>query len=455
MAYGKRFWVYPAAAVLLAVVIIAATAIYMGVQTRTTPNSYSVLAIKLTDPPQVPDGTQWLNMTFTQVSLLVAEPTGSSGQVNMKTVTITPQSGSSTVDLLALQNYTYTLAQANLPQGSVVYSVTVSAIEIDVNNTQSTVTITGGANTLQAVIANPKSLAGDNEALIQLNPVVVNTPSGYELIPSTVAVITPSHGQEHEGGMSTLSQQEKQDLEEATGNLSVKILSLSVSGKNTTFMLLVNNTGSIPVQLVAVGLHGEFNVTGPACRAGQEGNNGQGQGDNNQGGNGMGDHNNGEGNSGNSASVVALNPADHGECEHPDQVVFIPLNTSSTQATSTTTSSTTSTTTTTTTTTSASSAKCQVFNMSVVNGEDGNDNSQGDENQQSAGIVIQPHKCVELMFKGVIGFGSSNLTLVPSLTTGSTYTIHIIASNSAEQKLECTVPVSPASCKPVTSDNND
>jgi hypothetical protein len=116
MAYGKRFWVYPAAAVLLAVVIIAATAIYMGVQTKTPPSSYSVLAIKLTDPPQVPDGTQWLNVTFTQVSLLIAEPTGSSGQVITKSVTITPQGGSATIDLLALQNYTYTLAQANLTQ---------------------------------------------------------------------------------------------------------------------------------------------------------------------------------------------------------------------------------------------------------------------------------------------------------------------------------------------------
>lgn len=447
MAYGKRFWVYPAAAVLLAVVIIAATAVYMSLQTKTAPSSFSVLTIKLTDPPQVPYGTQWLNMTFTQVSLLVAEPAGSGGLVNTKTVTVTPYGGSATIDLLALQNYTFTLAQANLTQGSVVYSVTftVSKIVIDVNGTQYPVTITGGASTLQAVIANPKSLTGVNDALIELNPVVVNTPIGYQLIPSTVAVIAPSHGQEHEGGMSTLSQQERQELEEATGNLSVKILTLSVSGNTTTFMLLVNNTGGVPVQLVAVGVHGDFNVTGSACRAGGEGENNQ-TNDNNQT-NGMGDHQSGTGNAGDSA--VALEPADHGECEHPDQVVFVPLNTSSSQAASTTTS------TTTTSTASASSAKCQVFNMSVVNGEDGKDNSQGDENQQSSGILIQPHECVELVFKGVISFGSSNLTLVPSLATGSTYTIHIIASNSAEQKLECTVPVGPASCKPVTSDNND
>lgn len=51
MAYGKRFWVYPAAAVLLAVVIIAATAVYMSLQTKTAPSSFSVLTIKLTDPP--------------------------------------------------------------------------------------------------------------------------------------------------------------------------------------------------------------------------------------------------------------------------------------------------------------------------------------------------------------------------------------------------------------------
>jgi hypothetical protein len=447
MAYGKKLWVYPAAAVLLAVLVIGATAIYMNLNTKKPSNTYSVLAISLTDPPHVPDGTQWLNVTFTQISLLVSEPTGSGGQVTTTTVTVTPTGNSATIDLLSLQNYTETVGEASLPQGSVVYSLTltVTSIKIDVNGTVSQVALATGSNNLQAVIANPKSLSGDNEALIQLNPVVVSTPSGYQLIPSTVAVVAPSSGA-HVGGVSKLSQQEEQELEEAQGNLSVKVVALNVKGTVTNFTLLVNNTGKVPVQLVAVGLHGDFNVTGSACRAGQNesgnhDNNSQGNNDMGQLNNDMGDQH-GSSDSGDHGDSGAM--GDHGGCEHPDEVVFTPINTSMTAASSTSTTSTT-----------PSVAKCSLFNLSVVGSQDGNDNAQGDEGSQPAGIVIQPGQCVELVFNGTIGFGSSNLTLVPSLTPGSVYTVHIIASNGAEQKLSCSVPVGPSSCTPTNREDNE
>ncbi|MEM3656273.1 MAG: hypothetical protein QXP58_07160 [Thermoprotei archaeon] len=445
MAYGKRFWVYPVAAVLIAVIIIAGTAVYMGVHPKSAQTSYSVLVVKLTDPPQVPQGTVWLNMTFTQVSLLVGEPTGTSGQFAVKSITFTPPGGASTLDLLGLQNYTVTVAQANLTPGSVLYSITftVQSVEIDVNGTQSQVTLAGSANTLQAVIANPHSLSGDNEALIELNPLVVNTPSGYQLVASAVAVVGPTKEIGHVGGESTISQEEQKQLQEARGNLSVKVVSLTTSGENTTFTLLVNNTGSIPVQLVGVAIHGDFNVTGSACRASGAGGHNEG-GDHGNNGVGEGDNNNSTGNTKDTASnKVVFGPDDHTQCEHPDEVLFVPVNNSTPQGTTTTTITTTSTTT---------SNTCQVFNMRVVGSDNGNDNSQGDENQPT-GIVIQPHECVQLTFKGAISFGSSNLTLIPTLATGSTYTIHIIASNSAEQKLACTAPISPASCAQVQEDN--
>jgi len=437
MSLGKKFWVYPAVAVVLAIIVIGAAGLYMQAQTKAPSSSYSVLAIRLTDPPRVPDGTQWLNLTFTQITLLVGEPAGSGSMMNTKTVTITPQGGSATIDLMALQNYTETVGVANLPQGSVLYTVTFaeSAIEININGTQYNVALAQGS-TLQAVIANPRSLSGNNDALIELNPVVVSTPSGYQLIPSTVAVVSPSQGEhEHEGNISPLSEQDRQDLEQAQGTLSVAVQSLQVVGSTTTLIVEVNNTGNVPVELVAIGVHGSFNVTGSSCKSGDEGS--ENQDSSATGQPSTGDH-------GDSGTATGAPPAaaDGHECEHPDEVVFLPVN----QSLSSTSSSTSSTSVT-------SPSKCSTFDM-VLAGAQGNDNSQSNEDQQSGGIVIKPGQCFKLEFSGEITFGSSGLTLVPTLTTGSTYIVHVIASNSAEERLACTVPISQTSCSVSTPEDD-
>lgn len=447
MSLGKKIWMYPAVAVVLAVIVIGAAGLYMQAQPKSPSSSYSVLAIRLTDPPRVPDGTQWLNLTYSQISLLVGEPTGSGNEMNTQTVTVTPQGGSATVDLMALQNYAETVGVASLPQGSVLYAVTfqVSAIKIDINGSQYGVTLAQG-NSLQAVIANPKSLSGNNDALIELNPVVVSTPTGYQLIPSTVAVVSPSQGEhDHEGSISALSEQDRQDLEQAQGSLTVAVQSLKVVGDTTTFIVEVNNTGNIPVQIVAIGLHGSFNVTGSACKAGEQGGQSQDNGSPNQPN--TSDH--GENGAGSGAPPAA---ADGHECEHPDEVVFLPVNQSSSVSSSST-SSTSSSSTTSSSTTVTSSSKCSTFNLSLASGE-GNDNAQSNEDQQSAGIMIQPGQCFKLEYNATITFGSSGLTLVPSLTTGSTYIVHFIASNGAQERLSCSVPVSPASCAAVTPEDD-
>lgn len=420
---------------VIALLIIAATAIYMSSTPKKGPQpSYSLLAVKLTDPPHVPAGTEWLNVTFTQIALLVGEPTGTGGQVNVVTVMVTPQGGSATIDLLALQNYTQTLAVANITQGSIVYSATftVSSIEIKVNGTQYNVTLAGGSNTLQAVIANPQPLTNGSELLVELNPIVVLTPGGYQLIPSTVAVLVPSVGKPHEGEVSNITAEEEQELEEARGSLNVTVLSLTAQGNTTTLTLLANNTGNISVRLVAVSLHGDFNVTGSACKAGEHG----GQDHENQ----SEDNSSVEAQQGDDQSE-GVAQAHASECEHPDEVVFVPVNTS-------TTSTNTSTTTTSTTTVSG---KCLTVGLRLVGGGSEDDESQGDQ-EQMGGITIQPGQCVQLTFNGTITFG--HLTLVPSLTPGSTYTLHVMASNGAEQKLSCSVPVGPASCVPERSEED-
>jgi hypothetical protein len=409
MSVGRKSLTYGAAAAVAAVLIIAASFIYMGIplpfQSTTSVKGQSVLAIRLTDPPQVPALTRSLNLTYSSISLLVGEPSSTPGQLDTKTVTLTPSGGSATLDLLKLQNVSQTIGSANLPSDSVIYSVTltVSGIKIDVNGIISSVSLASG-NSFSVTVADPHSLSGTNVALLQLNPIVVGTPSGYQLIPSSVGVIRhyEGEGQEEVGSQHQLTSEDEQDLESAHGSISASLVALSVSGDVTTVTVKVDNTGNVPVELNAIGLHGDFSVVGNPC---------QGQ---------------------TTATTQTESSSQHG-CElpeHTDQVVFVPeVPSESTTSTSTSTSA---------STTTSASGSCSAGMMSLVNGDKG-DNNQGE-------LALSPGQCVELTFTGKLSFGESQFVLVPSTLAGQTYVVHIISSNEANEQISCVLPLGPGSC---------
>ncbi|MHB1868869.1 MAG: hypothetical protein ACYCPP_07980, partial [Nitrososphaerales archaeon] len=202
----------------------------------------SVLIVQLTDPPIVPVGTTSLNLTYTAMVLLVTEPattstttssttssstttssasssstttssasssstssatttstttsksTSQGSLVNSQTITITPTGGSATINLLKLQNISQTLASANLPNGSIIYSISfvVSSINIDVNGVISPVILATGGTTLLVAMVTPAEVQGTVAVLLSLNPTIINTPTGYQMIPSSEGVIRPS-----------------------------------------------------------------------------------------------------------------------------------------------------------------------------------------------------------------------------------------------------------------------
>src|SRR5438552_3067666 len=120
----------------------------------------STLIVQLTDPPVVPPGTTSLNLTYSAINLVVAVPASQNGQVTPQTVAVTPQGGSATLELLRLQNVSQTLASANLPNGTTVYSIsfTVTGVSIEVNGTVSAVTLATGASALQVTLAKSSPL---------------------------------------------------------------------------------------------------------------------------------------------------------------------------------------------------------------------------------------------------------------------------------------------------------
>jgi len=375
---------YGAAAAVLALAIIAGSSFLAGSSIlsgfqSSGPNS--LLVIQLTDPPQVPVGTSSLNLTYTSLNLLVGEPTGVDGQMNPKTISVTPSGGSATLDLLKLQNISQTIGSVVVPDGSVIYSATfaVSGIKIDVSGTKSPVSLESGS-TLTVTMANDHPLHGTNTALLQLNPVVVNTPSGYQLIPSSVGVLRLSEGQGEEqvGSHHQLNSGDQHDLDQALGTISANLLELSVSGTTTTMIAQVNNTGSEPVQLNAIGINGNFSVQGNACSKGESNQNGH--------------------------------DSQCKEHDHSNEVVFVPVIPAPPS-------------TTTTSSTATASKTCVSGQMTLVNG-DSADNNEG-------GLVLTPGECINLTFKGTVSFGESSMVLTPNTGSGQTYSVHIIATQGA------------------------
>jgi hypothetical protein len=421
MSVKKTTLQYAAVAIIISVAIVAASFLYIGVPISTSTSNGSQggqlapLAIRLTDPPQVPSLTTSLNLTYTSLVLLVGEPTTTQGELSTTTVTVTPTGGSATIDLLKLQNVSQTIAMANVPNGTVLYSVTfnVKNITIDVNNTVSVVSLAAAGTSFEVTIAHPSAFSSGDFALLQLNPVVVNTPSGYQLIPSSVGVMAHGNGPDQVGEDHQLTNDEDNQLGSARGNVSSRIVALSVSGNVTTFTVLVNNSASIPVSLAGIGLHGNFTVLGSICTS-------------------LGDQSppqqSGDGESESNHTSHGDNAPSPDRCAiptHMSEVVFVPISSSVT-------------TTTTTTTSKTSSSSCTTGRMALVSGE-------GDDSGYH-NLTIGPGQCVQLTFVGTMSFGNANFVLVPSAAAGQVYVLHVIASNGANQLVSCTLPLGAASC---------
>jgi hypothetical protein len=407
--------------------------------------SPSTLIVQLTDPPIVPEGTTSLNLTYSSISLLVGEPvlvpvtetsaittsgstvtttittesTTSTGQVTTQTVSITPSGGSAKVDLLKLQNISETIGSAKLPSGSVIYSVsfTVSGIAIEINGTNHSVTLATGSSTLLVTLTNPGIVQGTNAVLLDLNPTIVNTTSGYQMIPSSVGIMRPqaeiSNQDQHVGTQQQITNQDHDDFDHVKGQVSANLQALSVSGSTTTISVFLNNTGNAPLQIEGIGVHGNFTLQSCATST--------------------------------TTTTTTTNEFDHylnfHMCFSQNEVVFVPVVTGT--STSTTTSST-GTTTSTSTTTGTSS--CMTGQMSLVNAIAVMTPDHVSDQPAFSKLVLSPGQCITLTFSGQISFGQSGNVLVPSTLPGQHYLVNIIASNAAQETLDCALPLTSSSC---------
>ena len=404
----------------------------------------SVLLVQLTDPPVVPTGTTILNLTYNAITLLVSEPTTQSGVVTTQTVKITPSGGSASVNLLKLQNVSETLASAALPNDSVIYSVdfNITNISITINGTVNQVTLATGGSTLLVTLAQPSSIKGTNAMLVDLTPTVVNTTSGYQMIPSAVGIIRPQANltlqEQQVGHQSNLTSQDQQDLHHAMGQISASLVSMSVSGNITTISVEVNNTGNATIALTAVGIHGNFTAQTAGCSSTntQQTNDASSTSTQSQ------DNNDNSSSTTTSSSStnhdIANSGLDHApgcySIEGISQFVFFPNSTVTTP-----------------------SSGCATGTMAALGLGAAAENQQGGLHPGDH-LKIAAGECVILTFSSTISVGNHGIVVLPSTSAGQQYNVQVIATNSAETMLNCTLPTAPAttaSCTPIHNNFGD
>lgn len=436
MSITRKTATYSAIAAVLALGVILASALIVGVaptSSTTTASSSgtqtsqsgagSQLLVELTDPPNVPYGTTALNLTYSSVSLLVGEPNGS-GQTSVTTVTPPPDEGSGTLDLLELNNVSQTVASADLPTGTVIYSVTfvVSSISIVINGTSHPVSLATGTSSFSVDLLAASVSQGANALLIDFNPTVVSTSGGYELIPSSVGIMRPQSeigpNDYRIGARQQLTNQDFNWFRMEQGEVSARLVSIAVSGNTTTIVVEVNNTGTTPVSLLGVDLSGNFTMscvpvqatttttsasTTEATTTGSYTHtygNGQGRG-------------------------FGFMP-----CQAHTTVAFVPSGGSSSTVTS--------------TTSTTSTGTCGNEQMSLAS--------------QSSWIgansrLLSPGECLLLTYQGTItttfgGFFGPQLTLTPSTLAGQDYILMTLATNNAQSTTSCVLPLGPTTCTP-------
>ena len=230
------------------------------------------LLVQLTDPPNVPVGTQWLNLTYSNLELHVVKQGSSIGWV---------ASGSSgTVNLQSLINVSKTIGIIQIPNGSSVDQIRfdIASVQINVNSTVYAVNTPNSA--LAVPIAGGNKLENLSSTLLALSPTVTETVTGtspptFLLVPSATAVIREgsqiSQDQAKVGAETQLTSNDRVELEDARGNVSVVATRLSVIGNRTSFSITIKNSGKVSVALEAVSLHGGFNEssTSTSCQISQ------------------------------------------------------------------------------------------------------------------------------------------------------------------------------------------
>ena len=172
--------------VVLAVILVL-VALYFALGSSPALFGKNNVAIALTDPPNVPQGTRQLLVSYSSVDVHVSGSGNQSGWVSA--------TGSGTVNLLALTNVSQTIASAGIATNSTINLVrfNISSVSITINN--STYNVTSPNNHVTVAVTGSSKINSSSAVLIDFYPTVnahthgnANTTT-YVLVPAARAVV--------------------------------------------------------------------------------------------------------------------------------------------------------------------------------------------------------------------------------------------------------------------------
>ena len=198
------------------------------------------VAFQLTDPPQVPNGTSALTISYSSIQAHV------SGNSNSSWISGT---GSGTLNLMSLINSSQVIGTGKIPVNSSVDMIrfSIDSAKITINGTTYNVSVPSSQFTMQ--VTGSGKVNGTSSILIDLSPVVVSIYSSntttFVLVPSAkVVMVGSSRVMANIGEKATLDHDMMDRLQSASKNLSITAATLSSAANSTTLSVTVQNKGN-------------------------------------------------------------------------------------------------------------------------------------------------------------------------------------------------------------------
>ncbi|MGC9011080.1 MAG: DUF4382 domain-containing protein [Candidatus Micrarchaeia archaeon] len=216
----------------------------------------SVLTFQLTDPPEVPNGTQALVIGYSSLSAHLIYANGTSNWVSAE--------GSGSINLLSLVNMSQVIGKANVPSNSVVDMVRFNITNAMITIGNNTYNVTVPSKQITVHVANAQKVNGTSSAVIDITPTIAtiytNTSTIFVLVPSLRAVVVSGGAQSAIGAKAPINMSMRHELELAKPNITISQIALSQKDNSTFFSLKISNNGNKSVEIMHVMLFGNESI---------------------------------------------------------------------------------------------------------------------------------------------------------------------------------------------------
>ena len=244
--------------IIVIAVIVAAVLVLTQQQTVTAAPRKQLVALQLTDPPQVPTGTQALLVTYSSARLHEINSNGTSAWVT--------SSASGSLNLTSLINVTQTIANLQVDANAIINQAqfNITSASIVVNGTAYPVIL--ASRTITANVSGSASVNSTAGILVDFTPTVVtiytSNTTVFVMVPSAKAVFVGNVLQTSlkVGARADLGVGDRSHLMNVTPEIAITSANLTTSNNVTYLSVTVLDNSNLSVDLQHVMLFGNQSV---------------------------------------------------------------------------------------------------------------------------------------------------------------------------------------------------